>query len=363
MSIEMVNLFDESGELTGSVSRDEAHAKGLLHDVVHCWFVDPRDGGRVFFQQRAADKATFPLYYDIAVGGHITAGEGSLAAVRREVAEEVGLELQSDELLFCGSLRKADYFSEGLDREIGRVFLCTREDPRFAPGPEVERMVWIPLKDYLRRFELPALRAYTLSGEPVEIAPERWAGTMSREFEDLVLPHIQDRRDFFGSCSAFQEDAPPPFRYEVTGLCPDFYEMNQRLDRELDALSGGPEARAPHIPYNTVEAVTAVVMAYDGKKPVGCTGIRPGPGGACELKRMYVRPEYRAMGIGRRLLERAESEARRQGFCRMVLETCPQLEAACVLYSAAGYVRIPNYPPYDVMEDSLCFGKDLEAAQ
>ena len=43
MSIEMVNLFDEVGNLIGSAPRAEAHAKGLLHDVVHCWFVDSQE--------------------------------------------------------------------------------------------------------------------------------------------------------------------------------------------------------------------------------------------------------------------------------------------------------------------------------
>lgn len=191
MSIEMVNLFDEVGNLIGSAPRAEAHAKGLLHDVVHCWFVDSQEGGRIYFQQRSAEKDTFPLYYDIAVGGHITAGEAPLAAVRREVREEIGLTLEEDELIFCGSLRKADYFSEGLDREIGRVFLCTRQTPCFVPGEEVARMVWIGLDDYLRRFELPSLSAHTCDGATLEITPDRWAGSMSREFEDLVLPHIQ----------------------------------------------------------------------------------------------------------------------------------------------------------------------------
>ncbi|MGI6028178.1 MAG: NUDIX hydrolase [Candidatus Heteroscillospira sp.] len=204
---EMVNIFDENQQLIGSAERSEAHRLGLMHDVVHCWVVDPRGEGRVYFQQRSRSKATFPLYYDIAVGGHIQAGEPPEKAALREIKEEIGLELHSWELCYCGSLRKSDYFSEGLDREIGRVFLFTRPAPCFEPGDELERMVSISLPEYLRRFQLPFVSARTEDGLGLEIYPENWAGTMSREFEDIVLPHIRllpdDKSEFYGSCSMF----------------------------------------------------------------------------------------------------------------------------------------------------------------
>ena len=190
MSIEMVNFFSDDLALTGSAPRSEAHRLGLLHDVVHCWIVDPRGEGRVFFQRRAASKETFPGYYDIAVGGHIAAGEAPLDAAIRETREETGLLLTPERLIFAGSVRKADYFYEHLDREIGRVFLLLEPEPEFRPGDEVDEMVWVAVPEYLRRFDKPEIQAHGDGGRELSIPLTLWAGSPSREFEDWILPLI-----------------------------------------------------------------------------------------------------------------------------------------------------------------------------
>lgn len=190
MPEEMLNIFDEDCNLIGRAPRSVAHREGLLHDVVHCWIVDNTGVGRVFFQQRAFTKSTFGGYYDIAVGGHISAGETPLCSVIREIHEEVGLELTENDLVFLGSLRKSDYFAEGPDREIGRVFLHICENPDFHVGEEVEQMVYITLPEFLARTDTPSVTAYRMDGSAVQIPLELWAGCASREFEDIVLPHI-----------------------------------------------------------------------------------------------------------------------------------------------------------------------------
>jgi GNAT superfamily N-acetyltransferase len=80
-----------------------------------------------------------------------------------------------------------------------------------------------------------------------------------------------------------------------------------------------------------------------------------------ELKRMYVVPEARGRGLGRRLLDELEQHARELGFAALVLETGDLQEAALGLYRTSGYTRIPCYPPYDAREGSLslCFEKEL----
>ena len=187
MSDELLNIFNDGLELIGSAPRSEAHRLGLLHDVVHCWVADP-DGRRLFFQRRAMSKDTYPGYYDLAVGGHICAGEAPLEAVLREMREEIGLSPAPEALIFAGSERKPEYYCGHVDREIARIFLLRDSSPVFRPGAEVDDIVWIYTDDYVRRFELPALTAHSLfAGGEVAISPGMWAGPPSHEFEDFIL--------------------------------------------------------------------------------------------------------------------------------------------------------------------------------
>jgi ribosomal protein S18 acetylase RimI-like enzyme len=95
------------------------------------------------------------------------------------------------------------------------------------------------------------------------------------------------------------------------------------------------------------------------EQAVGCGGICRFDGTRAELKRMYVLPEARGEGLGRRLLVELEVHARRLGYAGVVLETGDRQQEALGLYRSAGYERIPCYPPYSERALSLCFEKPL----
>ena len=102
-----------------------------------------------------------------------------------------------------------------------------------------------------------------------------------------------------------------------------------------------------------------LVMRDDDDRAVGCGGIARFDDTRGEVKRMYVAPEARGRGLGRRLLEELEGEARRLGYARVVLETGDRQQEAVGLYESTGYERIPCYPPYDSRELSICYEKRL----
>ena len=102
-----------------------------------------------------------------------------------------------------------------------------------------------------------------------------------------------------------------------------------------------------------------LVLRDDDGRAVGCGGIARFDAARGEVKRMYVVPDARGRGLGRRLLEELEARARALGYTGLVLETGDRQPEALGLYESSGYERVPCYPPYDTRALSLCFEKRI----
>ena len=106
----------------------------------------------------------------------------------------------------------------------------------------------------------------------------------------------------------------------------------QDFARELDTLSrmyGPPRG--------------VLLLAEIEGMPAGCAAVRPLEDLTCELKRVYVRPDFRGTGMGRRLTETAMQAAREMGYKSIRLDTLPQMAAAQRLYEDLGFRDIPAY--------------------
>ena len=77
--------------------------------------------------------------------------------------------------------------------------------------------------------------------------------------------------------------------------------------------------------------------------PAGCAAVRPLDNVTCELKRVYVRPDCRGGGMGRRLTTTALQAARDLGYKSIRLDTLPQMQAAQGLYEDLGFRDIAAY--------------------
>jgi putative acetyltransferase len=91
----------------------------------------------------------------------------------------------------------------------------------------------------------------------------------------------------------------------------------------------------------------------------GCGAVRRISADEAEIKRMYVMPDGRGHGLGRKILDALEVEARALGCRRLLLETGERQPAALALYGRAGFVRIPPFGEYVDAPLSLCMAKEL----
>ncbi len=85
------------------------------------------------------------------------------------------------------------------------------------------------------------------------------------------------------------------------------------------------------------------LVAYVDGSPVGCGTVRRFDDATAEIKRMYVRPAGRRLGIARRILAELEAAAREIGYVRVVLDTGERMPEAQALYRSSGYHEIDDY--------------------
>jgi ribosomal protein S18 acetylase RimI-like enzyme len=109
----------------------------------------------------------------------------------------------------------------------------------------------------------------------------------------------------------------------------------QNFDKELAELPGDyapPEGR--------------LLLAECEGQLAACVALHKLEPGACEMKRLYLRPQFRGQGLGRALAERIIAEARQIGYQRMRLDTVePVMKDAVVLYRRLGFTEIAPYCP------------------
>ena len=110
----------------------------------------------------------------------------------------------------------------------------------------------------------------------------------------------------------------------------------------------------------------ALWLAYVDRELAGCAGFRPQVGpraseNACEMKRLWLRPAYRGLGLGRRLAVTCIAAARAAGYRTICLDTLSFMDAARSLYADLGFHEIPAY--YDnPLDDVRYLELDLGAA-
>lgn len=99
-------------------------------------------------------------------------------------------------------------------------------------------------------------------------------------------------------------------------------------------------------------------LAYYEGKPAGCIGLRKIDEEKCEMKRLYVRPEFRGKHIGTQLIHKIIMDAEEIGYKHMFLDTLPFLESAIQMYKEWGFYEVDSYNN-SPMDTSIYMKKDL----
>jgi isopentenyldiphosphate isomerase len=147
-SAELVDVVDDDDRVVRTVTRAEMRAGRLLHRAVSIAVFG--SDGRLLVHRRADTKDVWPGMWDIAAGGVVGAGEQYDDAARRELAEELGIEV--DEMEFLGAGR----FADEAVALIGRGYRCTHDGPFTFTDGEIAEVRWV---------DAPELRAL-MSAEP-----------------------------------------------------------------------------------------------------------------------------------------------------------------------------------------------------
>ena len=137
----------------------------------------------------------------------------------------------------------------------------------------------------------------------------------------------------------------------------DFRALAARLDDYYFALVG--DIQLQYAEPNRPENMSALAVAYDGETPVACGAWKAVDAETAEIKRIYVKPEYRRRGVATALIRTLEKNAAASGRRKLILETAVDTQNSHSLYLSLGYTVRAYYGSPAGAENCLCFEKEI----
>lgn len=144
---------------------------------------------------------------------------------------------------------------------------------------------------------------------------------------------------------------------KTTSENPNFIDLVAALDVSL--WSRYPKLKTNYWGNNIIEFNPNVIVVHLDGKAVACGCFKKYDKNTIELKRMFVSPEARGLGLAKQIIQELELWAHELGFSFSVLETLDKQNQAIGLYQKVGYTIVDNYEPYVGLENSICMKKQI----
>ncbi len=151
---EYFDVLNEKGEYTKEIkTREECHKNGLWHKAVVV-FILSEDNKRVLLQKRSMRKALWPGLWDVTAGGHVLSNELGYQAVIRETKEEIGIDINKNDLEFIGSTLSENTQGLTINRHFNEFYIVHKEiklEDITLDAEEVEDIKWFDIEEILER--------------------------------------------------------------------------------------------------------------------------------------------------------------------------------------------------------------------
>jgi ribosomal protein S18 acetylase RimI-like enzyme len=155
------------------------------------------------------------------------------------------------------------------------------------------------------------------------------------------------------------------YREEIKELFTEYTRMlvdgDPAFQEYLDQQNYDEEVRNLKMKYDYPAGRLYIALAEDktgNVKAAGCVGMKPLDEGRCELKRLYVRPEFRGVNLGELLVSKILEDSREAGYKTILLDTLPFLNGAKRLYERMGFQECEKYND-SPMDTSIFMKLDL----
>jgi isopentenyldiphosphate isomerase len=189
--VEFVDVFDDVGVHVGTSGRRTVHQNGAWHRCIHC-IVLARRGRRLTLtlQRRGHDLDEYPGLIDVSVAGHLHAGESTEDATRREIREELGIDVEFEALKPVGEYRLVVQTPELFSRELTNVFILRDDRPLSAfsfDKFEVDSLVSIDVADACALW----------LGQQARVAVTEWRSARSTSRTAEAADFVRDAPDYW----------------------------------------------------------------------------------------------------------------------------------------------------------------------
>lgn len=152
---EFFDVLNEKGNFIGKTeSREKCHKEGLWHKAVVVFIINSKN--QVLLQRRRPNKRMWPNMWDVTAGGHVLAGEFGFEAIIREAKEELGIELNKNEMTFLGSSISTNNKADIINKHFNEYYIVNKDldETRLTlQKEEVSEVKWIDKNDIIQKIK------------------------------------------------------------------------------------------------------------------------------------------------------------------------------------------------------------------